>query len=231
MKTKQIKKVVRGRLLERVPHGENEELLWRVMGYDLLPTGDWYEPEGPIGPSLEFMKRYPHGHVCKACRTPFRSTRYHDAYCASCRGILELERKKLHDLISSFDEANHDSFQRCLRAVWDALQCPRCYWSGNAGRLEPKTFTTLKSVVEDWVEASHLHWMRHNFWNRFDTKPKFITAKDWAEKKAEDRLFDALQLYGKRNPNIIEITCSDMGIPISAEQKVSKYKLQFPPRR
>jgi hypothetical protein len=70
--------------------------------------------------------------------------------------------------------------------------------------------------------------MRHNFWNRFDTKPKFISENVWGEKIAGDRIYEALRLYGKRNPNIIEITFSEDGAPISAKQKISKYIAEFP---
>ena len=39
--------------------------MWEALGYELLETGDWYEPEEPTGPSLAFMRRYPHGKYVK----------------------------------------------------------------------------------------------------------------------------------------------------------------------
>jgi hypothetical protein len=46
-----------------------------------------------------------------------------------------------------------------------------------------------------------------------------------------NKLFTDLNNYAKKNPNIIEITFSEEGIPLYAEQKLSKYALQFPPAR
>ena len=43
------------------------------------------------------------------------------------------------------------------------------------------------------------------------------------------KLFVALDEYAKKNPNIIEITISEDRTHLHAEQKRSKYVLQFPP--
>jgi len=43
------------------------------------------------------------------------------------------------------------------------------------------------------------------------------------------KVFADLNIYAKKNPNIIEITYSETGIPLCAEQKRSKYVLEFPP--
>jgi hypothetical protein len=45
------------------------------------------------------------------------------------------------------------------------------------------------------------------------------------------KVFTDLNNYAKENPNIIEITYSETGNPLYAEQKHSKYVLQFPPVR
>jgi hypothetical protein len=62
-KMKNLRRTIRGRLLAGAPQNGLERNMWEALGYELLPTGNWYEPEGPTGPSLEFMRQYPHGHV------------------------------------------------------------------------------------------------------------------------------------------------------------------------
>ena len=80
MKMKNLRKTIRGRLLAGAPRDQLERNMWEAMGYRLLQTGDWYEPQAPVGPSAEFVRRYPYGQVCKACRDNFRSTKYPDAF-------------------------------------------------------------------------------------------------------------------------------------------------------
>jgi hypothetical protein len=206
--------------------------MWDVMGYKQLPTGEWYEAEEEtLGPSLEFMHRYPHGHVCKACRDHFRSTKYHDAFCQSCRSIMELDKRRIESILNANSGARQEAERDTLSQIQIALECPRCGWQANEGRIQPANIHRIREYFQDWVVAAHLHWMRHNFWNRFPTKPKFVSAQDWKEEVKTKKLFANLKKYAKKNPNIIEITYSESGIPLYAEQKRSKYVLQFPPAR
>jgi len=229
MKMKNLKRTIRGRLLAGSPPNETDRDVWESMGYEQLPTGDWYEPEEPLGPSLRFMRRYPHGHVCKACRDLFRSTRYHDAFCYSCRSIIELDRRKLESILDAHSSRTRGDSREALRQIQISLECPRCGWQANEGRIEPTNIQRIREYLEEWIVASHLHWMRHNFWNRFPTKPKFVPKEDWDEQVKMIKLFTDLSNYAKKNPNIIEITYSETGIPLYAEQKRSKYALEFPP--
>ena len=205
--------------------------MWEALGYELLPTGDWYEPEEPRGPSLEFMRRYPHGHVCKACLDHFRSTEYHDAFCQSCRSIMELTRKEIEVVLDAAGDDGKEANWKVLWKVQEILECPRCSWHANERRTEPADVDLIRKYLEDWIVAAHLHWMRHNFWNRFSTKPKLISHEDWNKEVEMKKVFTDLNNYAKKNPNIIEITYSEAGIPLSAEQKRSKYVLEFPPAR
>ena len=204
--------------------------MWEAMGYKQLPTGEWYEVEEEIlGPSLEFMRRYPHGHVCKACRDHFRSTKYHDAFCQSCRSIMELTRKEIERVLDAAGDGSEETNWKVLWKVQEILECPRCSWHANQRRIEPADVELITKYLGDWIVAAHLHWMRHNFWNRFPTKPKCVSKEDWKEEVGTIKLFADLHSYAKKNPNIIEITYSDTGIPLCAEQKRSKYALEFPP--
>ncbi len=205
--------------------------MWESLGYQLLPTGDWYEPEEPTGPSLAFMRKYPHGHVCKACNDYFRSTEYHDAFCQSCRSIMELTRKKIELVLDAAGDSSEEANWKVLRKVQKILECPRCFWHANEGRTELPDVDLIRKYLGDWIVAAHLHWMRHNFCNRFSTKPRFVSTKDWKEEVEMKKVFSDLYNYGKKNPNIIEITYSETGTPLRAEQKHSKYVSQFPPVR
>jgi hypothetical protein len=202
--------------------------MWEALGYQQLPTGDWYEPGKPLGSSWEFMQAYPHGHVCKACRDHFRSAKYHDAFCQSCRSIMELDRKKIESILDTNSSNRPETERALLREIQINLECPRCGWQANEGRIEPAKVQQIRESLNDWIIAAHLHWMRHNFWNRFPTKSKFVSKKDWEKHSLYKKLSIALKNYEKQNPNIIEITNSEMGIPICAEQKRSKRALEFP---
>jgi len=228
---KNLRVTIRGRLLAGAPEDGLERNMWESLGYQLLPTGDWYEPEEPTGPSLAFMRRYPHGHVCKACLDHFRSTEYHDAFCQSCRSIMELTRKEIELVLDAAGNGSEEANWKVLRKVQAILECPRCFWNANEGRTEPADVDLIRKYVGDWIVAALLHWMRHNFWNRFSTKPRCVSTEDWNAEVETKKVFLDLHNYGKKNPNIIEITYSETGIPLCAEQKRSKYVLQFPPSR
>lgn len=228
---KDLRKIFRGRMVAGSPQDEAERHMWEAMGYEQLPTGDWYEPEEPLGPSLRFMSKYPYGQVCKACRDHFRSTKYHDAFCQSCRSIMELTRKEIELVLNAAGDCTEEANWEVLRKVQAILECPRCFWHANEGRTEPADIDLIRKYLDDWIVAAHLHWMRHNFWNRFPIKSKFVSKEDWKQQVETNNLFEDLNNYAKKNPNIIEITYSETGIPLYAEQKHSKYALQFPPDR
>ena len=203
--------------------------MWVAIGYRLLPTGEWYEPEESIGPSSEFVRLYPYGHVCKACRDHFRSAMYHDAFCQSCRDIMELDRRKIESILNAVSDKKPETERQALREIQIALECPRCWWQANGGRVEPTDIKLIREFAKDWIVAAHVHWMRHNFANRFPTKPKCVSKKEWKENAEMNKLFAALDKYAKKNPNVIEIAFSEDGIPLYAKQKLSKHVLQFPP--
>ena len=102
-----------------------------------------------------------------------------------------------------------------------------CGWQANERRIEPAGIGRLREYLDEWIVAAHLHWMRHNFWNRFPTKSKFVSKKNWQEHVESRKLFENLSNYAKKNPNIIEVTYSEAGIPLYAEQKRSKHILRF----
>src|SRR5271155_3601656 len=114
---KNLRQTIRGPLLAGAPQDALERNMWGSLGYRLLPTGDWYEPEDPTGPSLEFMRRYPHGHVCKACLDHFRNTEYHDAFCQSCRSIMELTRKEVEVVLDAAGNGGGGANWEVLRKV------------------------------------------------------------------------------------------------------------------
>jgi len=60
------------------------------------------------------------------------------------------------------------------------------------------------------------------------TKSKFVSKKNWQEYVKSRKLFENLRNYAKKNPNIIEVTYSEEGIPLYAEQKRSRHILRFP---
>jgi hypothetical protein len=231
---KNLRRRIRGRIVAGAPQNDMEQRVWKSMGYEQLPTGEWYEVEEEIlGPSLEFMSRYPDGHVCKACRDHFRSARYHDAYCQSCRSIMELERKKIDAILDANSSGSPEAPQEALRKIQTILECPRCSWQANEGRIEPANIQRIREYLDDWIVAAHLHWMRHNFWNRFPYKSKFVSKEfvskeAWGENIERNKFHEALDNYAKKNPNVIEITYSEAGVPVSAKQKHSKNVLQFP---
>jgi hypothetical protein len=229
LKMKKLRQTVRGRIVTGSPQGETERRVWEEMGYKQLPTGEWYEADDQNpGPSLEFMRRYPHGHVCKACRDHFRRTKYHDAFCQSCRSIVELDRQKIESILGADSDGGQEVREDTFYQIQFALECPRCGWQANEGRIEPRDTQRIREYLGGWLEAAHIHWMRHNFWNRFSTRPKSISKEDWQEEMESKKLFTALMEYERKSPNIIEITYSETGIPLYAEQKHSKCGLQFP---
>jgi hypothetical protein len=230
-KMKNLRRQIRGRLLAGAPQNELERHMWEALGYQLLPTGDWCELEEPIGPSSGFIRRYPHGHVCKACLDHFRSTEYHDAFCQSCRSIMELTRKEIELVLDAAGDCSEEANWKVLRKVQKILECPRCFWHANEGRTELPDVDLIRKYLGDWIVAAHLHWMRHNFWNRSAIKPRNVSTEDWKAEVEQKQVFSELHDYGKKNPNIIEITYSETGVPLRAEQKHSKYISQFPPAR
>jgi hypothetical protein len=228
---KNLQRQIRGRLLVGAPQNELQRNMWESLGYQLLETGDWYEPEEPTGPSLEFMRRYPHGHVCKACNDHFRSTEYHDAFCQSCRSIMEITRKEFELVLDAAGDGSEEANLKVLWRVQVILECPRCSWHANEGRTEPADVDLIRKYVGGWIEAAHRHWMGHNFWNRSAIKPRNVSTEDWKEEVEMEKVFSDLNNYARKNPNIIEITYSETGAPLRAEQKHSRYVSQFPPAR
>ena len=176
---KNLRKTIRGRLLAGAPRDQLERNMWEAMGYRLLQTGDWYEPEAPVGPSADFVRRYPYGQVCKACRDHFRSTKYHDAFCQSCRSIMTETRKDIEIVLNTAGGGSEEANWKRLWKIQELLECPWCSWHANAGRNEPADVQLIKKYLDDWIVAAHLHWMRHNFANRFPTKPKFVSKREW----------------------------------------------------
>ena len=140
------------------------------------------------------------------------------------------QTKKEIDLV--LDAAGDGSEKENWKVLWkvqELLECPRCSWHANRGRMEPAKVDLIRQYLDDWIVAAHLHWMRHNFANRFPTKPNLVSNKEWNEQIEINKLFRDLNNYAKKNPSIIEITFSEAGIALYPEQKHSKYAEQFPP--
>ena len=130
-------------------------------------------------------------------RDHFRSDRYHDAYCLSCRSIMELDGKKIDAIIDANSGSLEDP-RKVLRQIQIILECRRCLWQANQGRFEPIELHLIRQYVEEWIVASHLHWMRHNFWDRLPFKSKFATKAVWQEHSKISKikkLFDNLSAY------------------------------------
>jgi hypothetical protein len=209
-KRKKIKTLkIRGTLVRGAPKDEDDRFLWENLGYKQLPDGRWYNPLPVRGFSTEFIREYPHGHNCKACKTLFRSKKYHDGYCSSCRAIMERKTHELKKILDGIDGSTPELQATVLYRVLTALECPLCEWQSNEGRHRPESVILIREYLNDWVVASHLHWMKHIFWNRLPFKTKFVSKTAWEQHKAERELYESLAEHLRKNPPIIEVPESE----------------------
>jgi hypothetical protein len=214
-KTKKIRTLkIRGALIDGAPKDDDARFIWeKVMGYKQLLTGEWYEPKPLRLPHPDLVREFPYPQNCKACKSRFRSKKYYDAYCPSCTWIMEEQKRELERILDGFTHATADSGRLALEKVLDVLRCPTCEWEGNAGRYQPKSLESLRDCLNDWIESAHLHWMRHNFWNRFSTKAKSLKRADWEKHEKERAFFEMLAEYARKHPPIIEIECPEENSP------------------
>jgi hypothetical protein len=215
-KRKGIKTIkIRGVLVDGSPATDELRELWEHFGYKQLPDGRWYEPKPLRLPDPEFVRRYPYHQTCKACRTPFRSKRYRDAFCPSCDSILKEKQTKIEADLRDLAKVSLASGETALKLVLEAIRCPLCDWDGNTGRYQPLDIPRILEYLPEWIVSSHTHWMKHIFWNRFPCKSKFVGKQAWArhsEELASSRLLDE---YARRIPPIIEIDADERDCPES----------------
>jgi hypothetical protein len=193
-------------LADGAPKDEDERFLWKELGYEQLPDGRWYRPMPIRGLSPEIIRKQPHGHVCKACRDLFRSKKYHDGWCPSCRAITDRTQRGIEAILGARERASRPP-EMALQDVLRALRCPmrECGWQGNEGRIQRAQYVSIRGYLRDWVVASHLHWMRHVFWNRFPFSSRFVSKDAWKQHKAERDLHESLAEHFRKHPPIIEI--------------------------
>jgi hypothetical protein len=188
------------------------------MGYVQLPTGQWIWPDQRPGPSVEVIEKNPYGHVCRACRSRFRSKRYHDAFCGSCRSTMANTRRVIEAVLDASTNGAAEVQAAALRKVKAILECPWCFWQANEGRYEPKNFDLIREYLSDWIVASHCHWMHHNFWNRFPSKSKFVPKKDWEQHVTGLRLLRSLEEQFRKQPPVLELArMAEVEVPIQAD--------------
>jgi hypothetical protein len=112
------------------PRNETERHVFELMGYQQLPSGEWYLPDRRSLMSPELREKYPNTHFCRACGSRFGSKKYNDAFCGSCRNTMAGTQGQIEAIL----KANSDDIPVLLRKITEVLACPCCLWEGNAGR-------------------------------------------------------------------------------------------------
>ena len=214
--------------MDNQPKDEIERHVWEDMGYVQLPTGEWVWPDERPGPSVEVMEKYPHGHVCRACRWRFRSRQYHDAFCGSCRSIMASTRTKIEVVLNATANGTPEVQVEGLRKVQTILEYPWCFWQANAGRFEPESVQLIREYLSEWITAAHGHWMHHNFWNRFPNKSKFVRKEDWEQHVRTERLMRSLEDELERNPPVLEVgRIAEVEFPMNADGGITSVEISI----
>jgi hypothetical protein len=184
--------------LENPPQNEDQRLIALECGFVELATGQWVRPPQTLGPSLEFIRRYPHGHTCHACKDSFRSKQTRDPYCISCDNIIRDRLKKLAGILQAALKLSPDTQRSAWEEAEKELTCPVCSWQANQNREESEDFAGFLENLPRRVERAHLHFMRHMFWNRFPysrwftpqisaaEKQSYFGRRDWLKKIEEE---------------------------------------------
>ena len=228
---KRLEPKYRGWLVANSPQDELERHVYEDMGYVQLPTGQWIWPDQRPGPSVEVIEKNPYGHVCRACRSRFRSKRYHDAFCGSCRSTMANTRRVIEAVLDASTNGAAEVQAAALRKVKAILECPWCFWQANEGRHEPKNFDLIREYLSDWIVASHCHWMHHNFWNRFPSKSKFVPKKDWEQHVTGLRLLRSLEEQFRKQPPVLELArMAEVEVPIQADGGITSIEIPIDPR-
>lgn len=170
-----LKRNLRGMVLVNPPQTAAQRAWVELLGFHEQSTGEWVSRNGPpLNPSLEFLGKFGPGHICQACKSPFRSKKQRDQFCASCRSILEDHLAKCRGFIVPVLNAPSEQQRTAREKLEDYLMCRFpikdgnwCGWTANKGRGEPSDLRLVLESLRDWVEAMHRHFMRHVFWNRF----------------------------------------------------------------
>jgi hypothetical protein len=119
---------------------------------------------------------------------------------------MEQKKQEIEAILNAEKSLTPETGKKILGAVSEALKCPWCEWQGNEGRHQPANLSLIREYLDDWVVASHLHWMKHNFWNNFPHKTKFVKKEHWENHKAATDYFLSVQQRLRKNPPIIEIS-------------------------
>jgi hypothetical protein len=181
---KKLRRKFEGSPLENPPQNEDQRLIALECGFVELATGQWVRPPQDLGPSLEFIRKYPHGHTCHACKDSFRSQKPRDPYCVSCDNIIRDRLKKLMGILQTALKLPPDTQRRAWEEAEKELTCPVCGWQGNQNRDESEDFAGLLKNLPRWVERAHRHFMRHMFWNRFPYSRWFTPQLSAADKES-----------------------------------------------
>ncbi len=189
----------------------------REGGFVALPSGEWILPDDPdFRPSLATLEKHPYGHICKACRSPFRSERARAPFCRSCRRIMDLAIKKLEGILRRVLDGLSEDRRKAWEEIEKEIACPICGWAGNQTRYEPDNILQMLKLFPGWVEVTHRHFMRHVFWNRFPRSLRFASKERWEERAQEERASRIIEEMFEREPPTIELDqIAEVEVPIS----------------
>ncbi len=174
-------------------------------------------PEPNFRPSLPVLRKYPHGHNCKACKSSFRSTRARDPYCPSCHNTINDKLRKLDLLLRAVLKLPEEKRRRAWEGIEKELICPICGWAGNQNRHEPESIQQMLDFLPRWVETAHRHFMHHAFWNRFPKSLRFAPQAAWEKIAEEERAVRTLaELFEEEPPSLEIVPLGGFQVPISS---------------
>jgi hypothetical protein len=205
---KALRTKYRGLLASNVPQNEMERHVFEDMGYEELPTGQWYRPDRQLPRLPELVEKYPYIHNCRSCRRRFGSKKYHDAFCGSCRDTMAATQQQIESILNTSSDGTEEAQFALIGKITEILECPYCLWQGNEGRYQPKIIALIRECLPDWIAASHGHQMRHIYWNRFPRSLRFERTEHWDSQEKAERSMQFLKDYFKKNPPIFEIAAS-----------------------
>jgi hypothetical protein len=190
-----LKRNLRGMVLVNPPQTTAQRAWAESLGFHKQSTGDWVSRNGPpLNPSLAFLDKFGFGHICQACKSPFRSKKQRDQFCASCRLILEDHLAKCRRFIVPVLNAPSEQQRTARENLENYLTCRfpikdgnGCGWTANKGRSEPSDLRLVLESLPDWVKAMYRHFIRHVFWNRFPYSRRFFPQNVSEEAREELR--------------------------------------------
>lgn len=187
-----INKLKEGRaILSNPPTSQSQRAYAFSIGYREKGPGLWVLRERRPPLTLKMIEEHGPGHLCKACKTFFCSTKQRDQYCLSCRIIIEGIAMRLAAKIAAVSSGIDalsliDEELVCTYPVSSKLNCE---WKRNEKRMVPKGLHQLSDYIPGWAEKAHCHHMRHIFFNRFPYSKRFFPALKSKEESEESRRY------------------------------------------